>query len=97
MISELGERHVTRMQEQLAGFNEGTVPLRKILVDIEALIGLLSDEATLEWVDLLQAEFNRADLLYSASRQDEREPTEQEVGEIRHALSGLQRILRRTP
>lgn len=95
MISDLGERHVERMKERLDAFDSGNLSLRVLIADLESLLGLLHDEADSAWVSELEAECNRLEFAYAASLNEQRDLSEQEIGEVREAIEQLRLMLTR--
>lgn len=93
MTSELGQRHIERMKEQLDQFEQRTISLRQLIVGLEALVGLLLGEADPAWVGTLEAECNRLEFAYAASVNDWRDLSEPEMAEVCDAVQQLRLIL----
>lgn len=76
MTTELGLRHIERMRMLLERFREGSQSLGGLVSDCNALIGLLSsEEADPGWLDDLQAEVNRLELVYASVVNSDGNPT----------------------
>ncbi len=94
-IEELGERNIERIKDQLERFEQGELSLHQRIAGVEALLGLLLDEADSEWVGELEAECNRLEFANAASINGQREPSEEEVAEISDAIQQMRLILTR--
>lgn len=95
MITELGQRHIERMQERLAAFDEGRLSLHGLIIDLEALLGLLLDEADPEWVADLESECHHLEFINSAATQDSRSLSIEESAEVADAVEQLRLMLTR--
>lgn len=95
MTSELGERHIERMKEQLNQFEKGELSLHQLIAGLEALLGLLLDEADPEWVAELEAECNRLEFTHAAAINDARELSVQEGAEVSDAIQQMRLNLTR--
>ncbi len=94
-MSELGERHVARMQERLDEFERGRLTLRQLIADLEALLGLLLGEADPNWIGELETECNRLEFVHVASLNDQRNLTKEENAEVCDTVQQLQLMLTR--
>jgi hypothetical protein len=95
MTSELGERHIERMKEQLDLFEQGEVSLGQLIAQFEALLGLLLDEADPEWVGDLEAECNRLEFVNAAAINDQRALSDEEVEDVSNAIRQMRLMLTR--
>lgn len=95
MTSELGERHIERMKEQLDLFEEGSISLQRLIAQLEALLGLLLDEADPEWLGELEAECNRLEFAHAAALNSERDLSDDERAQVHDAVAQLRLMLTR--
>ncbi len=86
MTSELGERHIERMKEQLDLFEHAEVSLAQLIAQLESLLGLLLDEADPEWVGDLEAECNRLEFANAAAINDQRALSDEETEDVSDAI-----------
>lgn len=93
MTSELGERHIERMKEQIDLFEQGEVSLGQLIAQLESLLGLLLDEADPEWVGELEAECNRLEFANAAAINDQRALSDDEVGDVNDAIRQMRLML----
>ena len=95
MTSELSERHIERMKEQLALFEQGNIALGQLIARLESLLGLLLDEADHEWVADLEAECNRLEFANAAAINEQRALSDEEVGGVSDAIEQMRLMLTR--
>lgn len=95
MTSELGERHIERMKEQINLFEHGDLSLPQLIAGLESLLGLILDEADPEWVAELEAECNRLEIANAAAINDRRDLSAEEIGDIRDAIQQMRLMLTR--
>jgi hypothetical protein len=95
MTSELGERHIERMKEQIDLFEQGEVSLGQLIAQLESLLGLLLDEADPEWVGDLEAECNRLEYANAAAINDQRALSDDEVEDVSDAIRQMRLMLTR--
>lgn len=95
MTSELGERHIERIKEQLDLFEQGEVSLGQLIAQLESLLGLLLDEADPEWVGDLEAECNRLEFANAAAINDQRALSDEEVEDVSDAIRQMRLMLTR--
>ena len=95
MTSELGERHIERMKEQLDQFEQGTISLQQLIAHLESLLGLLLDEADPEWVGELEAECNRLEFANAAALNSRRNLSDDEWAQVHDALKQMRLMLTR--
>ena len=95
MISELSQRHVQRMREGLDEYDSGHFSLHQLIARLEALAGLLLEEADPEWVNDLEAESNRLELAHAAAVNEKRDLSQSELHEVRDAIRQLRLMLTR--
>ena len=93
MTSELGKKHVERVQERLEAFESGELPLHRLIADLEGLVGLLLDEADPEWVGDLEEQSNRLEFVNAAAIHDGRSLTDHERAEVADAIQQLRLII----
>lgn len=91
MISELGQRHITRLRELLRAYDDGESTLHRLINDVEALIGLLYDEADPEWLAELESETNRLEFVNSGGPVGRR-LTDEEAAEVQDAIMQLRLV-----
>lgn len=95
MTSELGERYIERMKEQLDMFQEETISLQRLIAQLEALLDLLLDEADPEWHGELEAECNRLEFAYAAALNGQRNLSDDEQAQVDDAVAQLRLMLTR--
>ena len=95
MTSELGERNIERIKEQLDLFEQGEVSLGQLIAQIESLLGLLLDEADPEWVGDVEAECNRLEFANAAAINDQRAFSDEEVEDVDDAIRQMRLMLTR--
>jgi hypothetical protein len=95
VISELGQRHVERMREGLEEYDRGAITLHQLIALLEALLGLLLEEADPMWVGEMEAECNRLEFAYAAAIDGERCLSRAELDEVGDAIRQLRLMLTR--
>lgn len=95
MTNELGDRHIQRIKEQLNQFEQSELSLHQLIASLDALLGLLLDEADPAWVAELEAECNRLEFAHAASIDGRRELTEEEHADVDHAIQQMRLMLTR--
>lgn len=81
------------MRERLAAYGQGWLSLHRLIAELEALLGLLLDEADPEWVGDLENEYNRLEFVNAAVMQEGRSLSAEESAEVADAVEQLKLML----
>lgn len=95
MTSERAHAYIERMTQQLDQFDRDSLSLQHLMAQLEALLGLLLDEADTDWVGGLEAECNRLEFSHAAAVNDQRDLSEQEEADVRDAIRQMRLMLKR--